>query len=42
MAEQGDETSDDGFPHDDSHAEECSSERSSEDKDTIEVRLRIL
>ena len=38
MAEQCGQTSDDGFLHDDSHTEDWSSERSSKDKDTTELR----
>ena len=38
MAEQRDRTSDDEFLHDDSHVDDWSSKRSTEDEDTTVVR----
>ena len=39
MAKQCDQTSDNGFPHDNSHAKDWSSERSSKNEDTTELHV---
>ena len=39
MAEQRDQTSDNGLPHDDSHVKDWSMECSTEDEDTTKIRL---